>query len=143
MTATPFRGLPSIQQVECTGSKLTSDLDVLTLTLFTIPNNTILAYVNLKNNDCSTSSSYSACVIDHGESMGAASKYAAGLGATLAFLIARLLLRDWVQERYGERLKAINEGMVTLQQDAVRKLLAGQTTIEEILRVTHSSEFAN
>ena len=54
--------------MECTGSKLTSDLDVLTLTLFTIPNNTILAYVNLKNNDCSTSSSYSACVIDHGES---------------------------------------------------------------------------
>ncbi|HIA27276.1 MAG TPA: type II/IV secretion system protein [Planctomycetes bacterium] len=41
------------------------------------------------------------------------------------------------------RTKAINEGMVTLQQDAVRKLLAGQTTIEEILRVTHSSEFAN
>ena len=68
LKATPFRGLLSIQQVECTGHDLTSDLDVLTLTLFSVPNNTILAYVNLKNNDCSTSSSYSACVINHEES---------------------------------------------------------------------------
>jgi len=37
--------------------------------------------------------------------------FASTIGATLAFLIARFLLRDWVQDRYGERLKAINEGM--------------------------------
>ncbi|NCG12699.1 MAG: type II/IV secretion system protein [Planctomycetia bacterium] len=40
------------------------------------------------------------------------------------------------------RNKARSEGMVTLQEDAVRKLLAGVTSVEEILRVTHSSEFA-
>ena len=40
------------------------------------------------------------------------------------------------------RNKARSEGMVTLQEDAVRKLLAGETSVEEILRVTHSSEFA-
>ena len=40
------------------------------------------------------------------------------------------------------RNKARSEGMVTLQEDAVRKLLAGITSVEEILRVTHSSEFA-
>ncbi|NRB28921.1 MAG: Flp pilus assembly complex ATPase component TadA, partial [Roseibacillus sp.] len=39
------------------------------------------------------------------------------------------------------RSKARNEGMVSLQEDAVRKLLSGMTSIEEILRVTHSSEF--
>ena len=39
------------------------------------------------------------------------------------------------------RNKARSEGMVALQEDAVRKLLSGITTIEEILRVTHSSEF--
>ncbi len=39
------------------------------------------------------------------------------------------------------RAKARSEGMVALQEDAVRKLLSGITTIEEILRVTHSSEF--
>ena len=37
--------------------------------------------------------------------------FAASLGATLAFWSARYLLRDWVQARFGQRLKPINEGM--------------------------------
>ncbi len=41
------------------------------------------------------------------------------------------------------RNKARSEGMVSLQEDAVRKLLSGMTSIEEILRVTHSSEFTS
>ena len=36
--------------------------------------------------------------------------FAASIGATLAFLISRLLLGDWVQRRFGERLRALNEG---------------------------------
>ena len=34
------------------------------------------------------------------------------------------------------RKKAIEEGMVTLRQNAVKKLLEGQTTYQEALRVT-------
>ena len=37
--------------------------------------------------------------------------FAASIGATLAFLIARVVLRDWVQARFGERLAAINDGV--------------------------------
>ena len=37
--------------------------------------------------------------------------FASSIGATLAFLAARTLLRDWVQARFGERLRAINEGV--------------------------------
>jgi dihydrolipoamide dehydrogenase len=37
--------------------------------------------------------------------------FASTIGATLAFLAARYLLRDWVQSRFGNRLKAINEGV--------------------------------
>jgi dihydrolipoamide dehydrogenase len=37
--------------------------------------------------------------------------FASSIGATLAFLAARFLLRDWVQRRFGERLAAINEGV--------------------------------
>ena len=36
---------------------------------------------------------------------------ASTVGATLAFLIARFALRDMVQNKYGKRLKAINEGV--------------------------------
>ena len=37
--------------------------------------------------------------------------FASSLGATLAFLVSRFLLRDWVQARFGERLRAINQGV--------------------------------
>jgi pyruvate/2-oxoglutarate dehydrogenase complex dihydrolipoamide dehydrogenase (E3) component/uncharacterized membrane protein YdjX (TVP38/TMEM64 family) len=37
--------------------------------------------------------------------------FASALGATLAFFAARFVLRDWVQSRFGDRLKAINTGM--------------------------------
>ena len=37
--------------------------------------------------------------------------FASTLGATLAFLISRFLLRDWVQNKFGDRLQALNEGM--------------------------------
>ena len=37
--------------------------------------------------------------------------FASSMGATLAFLASRFLLRDWVQSRFGERLRAINLGV--------------------------------
>lgn len=37
--------------------------------------------------------------------------FASSIGALLAFLIARYLLRDWVQARFGAALAPINEGM--------------------------------
>jgi pyruvate/2-oxoglutarate dehydrogenase complex dihydrolipoamide dehydrogenase (E3) component/uncharacterized membrane protein YdjX (TVP38/TMEM64 family) len=37
--------------------------------------------------------------------------FASSIGATLAFLASRYLLRDWVQARFGTRLAGINEGV--------------------------------
>jgi dihydrolipoamide dehydrogenase len=37
--------------------------------------------------------------------------FASTIGATLAFLASRFLLRDWVQSKFGDKLKAINEGV--------------------------------
>lgn len=36
--------------------------------------------------------------------------FASTIGATIAFLIARYILKDMVQKKYGDKLKAINEG---------------------------------
>lgn len=40
--------------------------------------------------------------------------FASTVGATVAFLLTRYLLRDWVQARFGDRLHIINQG---IQQD--------------------------
>jgi uncharacterized membrane protein YdjX (TVP38/TMEM64 family) len=37
--------------------------------------------------------------------------FASTIGATCACLAARFVLRDWVQEKFGERLQAVNAGM--------------------------------
>ncbi len=37
--------------------------------------------------------------------------FASTIGATLAFLASRYVLRDWVQRRFGDRLRGVNEGM--------------------------------
>ena len=37
--------------------------------------------------------------------------FASSIGATLAFLTSRYLLRDYVQRHFGDKLKGINEGM--------------------------------
>ena len=37
--------------------------------------------------------------------------FASTIGATLAFLVSRFLLHDWVQARFGGRLKTVNEGI--------------------------------
>ena len=36
--------------------------------------------------------------------------FASSIGATLAFLVSRFVLRDWVQQRFGRQLRPINEG---------------------------------
>ena len=36
--------------------------------------------------------------------------FASSIGATLAFLASRFLLRDWVQARFGRQFRALNEG---------------------------------
>ncbi len=37
--------------------------------------------------------------------------FASSLGATIAMLIARTLMGDWVQQKYGEQLRSINAGL--------------------------------
>ncbi|KAK7488919.1 hypothetical protein BaRGS_00019876, partial [Batillaria attramentaria] len=68
LTRRPFRNISSVQEIECTGDGLSSDADVFAMTLFAVEDGQILASVNLKSSQCSTSHSYSACVINHNNS---------------------------------------------------------------------------
>ncbi len=37
--------------------------------------------------------------------------FASTVGATLACFVSRFILRDWVQKKFGDRLKTVNEGI--------------------------------
>jgi pyruvate/2-oxoglutarate dehydrogenase complex dihydrolipoamide dehydrogenase (E3) component/uncharacterized membrane protein YdjX (TVP38/TMEM64 family) len=37
--------------------------------------------------------------------------FASAIGATIAFLASRFVLRDWMQARFGDRLRRVNEGI--------------------------------
>ncbi len=37
--------------------------------------------------------------------------FASTIGATLAFIVSRFLLHDWVQVRFGDKLQSINDGI--------------------------------
>ena len=50
------------------------------------------------------------------------------------------IVREMVLDRASTaelRERAIAEGMITLRQDGLRKVLAGRTTLEEVLRETN------
>jgi pyruvate/2-oxoglutarate dehydrogenase complex dihydrolipoamide dehydrogenase (E3) component/uncharacterized membrane protein YdjX (TVP38/TMEM64 family) len=47
--------------------------------------------------------------------------FASGIGASLAFLSSRYLLRDWVKARFGQRVEAIDRG---IEQDGAFYLLS-------------------
>jgi uncharacterized membrane protein YdjX (TVP38/TMEM64 family) len=37
--------------------------------------------------------------------------FASTIGATLACLVSRFILRDWIQNKFGDKLKTVNEGV--------------------------------
>ena len=53
--------------------------------------------------------------------------FASSLGALLAFLVARHLLRDWVQARFGKVLDPINEG---IRKDGTTKTCEKRTEMK-------------
>lgn len=66
MVSRDFRGIPSIQEVECWGGYLEADAKVFSLTLFKISDNRILSNVNHLTNQCVTYGDFSSCTIDSG-----------------------------------------------------------------------------
>lgn len=64
MSARDFRGIPSVQEVECTGGALEAEVHLLTLKLFRVADDVMLASLNHFTGDCVTSGEFSSCVLD-------------------------------------------------------------------------------
>ena len=64
MRVSDFRNISSIQEVECSGSKLSPEVSLLSLKTYELFNNTATAYLNTMKNECITLSEYSSCLID-------------------------------------------------------------------------------
>lgn len=59
-----FLGVPSIQELECSGSGLDAKSDLLSMAVFTVKENRVLAFVNFAKTECSTFSGFSACAMN-------------------------------------------------------------------------------
>ena len=69
LTSRPFQGFHNIRVLECTGSSLDSSVDVMSMVLYTIPQDKVLASVYTLKGECSTSDgNFASCVIDAADS---------------------------------------------------------------------------
>ena len=64
MRVGPFQGIRSVLEVECSGAGLQADAKLVSLTLRQSYEDKFLASVNLVNNECTTSDSFSSCELN-------------------------------------------------------------------------------
>ena len=63
LTSRDFRGFPSLQEVECGGGTLNTDVKLMSLHIYTLPDSAALASLNVYTNSCITFGEYSSCRI--------------------------------------------------------------------------------
>ena len=68
MTSQLFKGIPSLQEVVCSGTKLEPEVKLLSLQMHRLPGNKALASLNVISSSCVTLGDYSSCFIDSDDS---------------------------------------------------------------------------
>ena len=63
MSVRHFKGFPSLQEIACTAGNLRTEAKVLSLKMFTLPGNIILASANPVMKECVTFREYSSCSV--------------------------------------------------------------------------------
>lgn len=58
-----FKGLTSLPTVECAADGLEADVTVMSMTMYSVRDNNVVAAINILDSECSTSGVYSACVV--------------------------------------------------------------------------------
>lgn len=64
MITRDFKGIPSIQEVECWGGHLEQDIAIVTLKLYRVADSFLLAYLNPYAQKCLTFGEFASCVIN-------------------------------------------------------------------------------
>ena len=64
MSVHTFRGFPSLQEVECWAGHLEAEVKLVSLKLYNVADDTLLAYLNTLTTECITFLEYSSCSID-------------------------------------------------------------------------------
>ncbi|KAL8577606.1 hypothetical protein ACOMHN_036797 [Nucella lapillus] len=59
-----FMGLPTVHEVSCSAHTLDPSLKIYVISLFALPTNRIVAYVDLMDGRCATSAEFASCVLD-------------------------------------------------------------------------------
>ncbi|XP_025101738.1 uncharacterized protein LOC112568586 isoform X25 [Pomacea canaliculata] len=59
-----FRNITSLQEVECSGAELQSEVKLLFLKMIKLSDSSVLAFVNPQSHECLTYEEFSSCVID-------------------------------------------------------------------------------
>lgn len=67
MSAREYRGIPSIQEVECWGGVLEPDMKVISLTLFRLPGNEVLAHASPLSSECRSVEEFSSCLVHNAD----------------------------------------------------------------------------
>ena len=64
MTSRDFKGIPSLQEVECKGEGLKPGVKLLSLKMYRVSDNAVLASLNVFENSCLTEHDFSSCYVD-------------------------------------------------------------------------------
>lgn len=64
MEVQTFRGISLIQEVICSGSHLDAEVEVTSLKLYRVSDNSVLAFVSHVSNECKTFGEFSSCIVD-------------------------------------------------------------------------------
>ena len=64
MSVANFKGFSSLQEVECWAGHLPAEVKLVSLKLYALSDNSVLAYLNTLTSECITHGAYSSCVID-------------------------------------------------------------------------------
>lgn len=62
-----FKGFQTLQEIECSAEYLKTEVKILSIKMFTVPGNIVLAHANPMTNECLTFKEFSSCNIDTGD----------------------------------------------------------------------------